>query len=449
MLLIHVPRLTNRLGYTLNVLFHHLLRADFSITTDEGYFADYRGEKMSYGPRKVGDGLYVKSAGLLFSTSIEDQEPRPELRDGEWTLFPTYVKGSDIEFDILAATFYMVSRYEEYLPHREDRHGRFPAEESIACQHGFLEVPVVDRWAILLRDKIKERYPEAYFPERTYRYVQTVDIDAAWCYRNKGLARTVAGMARDLLAARDIEAVRLRLRVLLHKEPDPFDTFDYLLEQNRKAAGVPLLFFVLLADYDRYDKPANYLNPKMRDLVQHIDDLAATGIHLGYGTQDNPPNADKEAGRLEQIVHRSTTRARYHFLRLQLPWSYRILQRAGITDDYTMGYPDAVGFRAGTSEAYPFYDLERDSETELMVHPFCAMDTAMKMHLGLTAAEAETTYRRLIDNVRAVGGVFCSIVHNQNLCERFGWEGWRTVYERTVDYAMPEQATINEKMTDD
>ena len=203
MLLVYVPRLTNRLGYTLNVLLKHLLHTDFSITTDEDYFLRHSDAKFCYGPRRIGDSLHVKSCGLLFGTSIEEQEPRPFQRDGQWMLFPVYGRGLELPFDLLAATFYMVSRYEEYLPHREDEHGRFATPEHLAVQAGFKDEPVVDQWACLLKRLIEERYPDYAFPPRTYRFVQTVDIDAAWRYRHKGVLRTLAGTLRDLVVRRD------------------------------------------------------------------------------------------------------------------------------------------------------------------------------------------------------------------------------------------------------
>ena len=118
-----------------------------------------------------------------------------------------------------------------------------------------------------------------------------------------------------------------------------------------------------------------------------------------------------------------------------MPKSYNTLIHAGLTDDYTMGYADATGFRAGISSPYPFYDLERDIETGLTIHPFCVMDTTLQKYLHLTPEEGVERYRTLVDKVRHVGGTFCCIIHNQNLCERYGWEGWRNVYERMLDIA--------------
>lgn len=437
MLLVYTPRMTNRLGYTLNVLLGHTLRIEYSITTDADYFVQTAGPKLCYGPRRLGDGLFIKSAKLLFSTSIEEQEPRPAQIDGQWILFPVYGNDLDLPFDLLAATFYMVSRYEEYLPHREDGHGRFSASQTLAAQAGFLHLPVVDQWAALLSRSLAERCPDLAIPPRTYRFVQTVDIDAAWGYLHKGFFRTVTGWLRDLLVRRDTTEARRRWRVLMHREQDPFETFDYILELHRQHQGTKLIFFALLADYDNYDKPSSYLNPHTGELLQHLDDYASMGIHPGYNTLEHPHNLDIELRRLENILHRTISKSRYHFLRTKLPVSYRMLMHAAIKDDYSMGFADAIGFRAGISSPYPFYDLERDLETPLIIHPFCVMDTTMQRYLGLSPEEAIEQYTKLIASIREVGGTFCCIVHNQNLSDLGEWSGWRRVYEQMLDIAQP------------
>ena len=318
MLLIHVPKLTNRLGYTLNILFHHVLHTEFSITTDEEYFLASGGARLCYGPRRLGDTLHIKSSKLLFQTSIDEQNPNPFERDGQWMLFPVYGSDQDLPFDPLAATFYMVSRYEEYLPHREDEHGRFATAGHLAVEAGFNDEPVVDQWACMLRTLLMERYPDLAIPERSYRFVQTVDIDAAWCYKHKGFFRTVVGSLRDLIVRHDPAEVGRRFRVLLGREKDPFDTFDYILDQYRQRPGDKLIFFALVADYDQYDKPANYQNPHTRDLLQHLDDYASMGVHPGYGALEEPSKVDIDTRRLENILHRPISKSRYHFLRLHI-----------------------------------------------------------------------------------------------------------------------------------
>ena len=432
MLLIHVPKLTNRLGYTLNVVFNHLLHAEYSITTDAQYYLQYGDAKLSYGQERLDDSLFVKCHPLLFETTIEEQEPRAECVDGQWILFPVYGKKLDFSFDLFAAVFYMVTRYEEYLPHHEDIHGRFMTEERLAYQKGFIDQPVVDQWAQILKKKISEHYPGHEIPRQNYLFEQTIDIDAAWAYLHKGVYRSTMGFIRDLFVRRDFPEAARRFRVLLHREADPFDSFDYILQHSD---GSHPIFFALLADYGAYDKPASYLNRHMRELVQHLDDYARMGIHPGYNTLEFPQQADTEIKRLGSIIHRPIIRSRFHFLRFHLPTSYRVLKRLGISDDYSMGFADTIGFRAGISVPYPFYDLERDHEIELRIHPFCIMDTTLQKYMKLSPEEGLERYKRLIDSIRAVGGTFCCIIHNQNLTELYGWAGWREVYEQMIEYA--------------
>ena len=142
MLLIHVPRLTNRLGYTLNVIFRHILHSDFEITADINVFDKHKGAKLCYGRQPIGDSIFLRSTDILFQTTIVDQSPRCIDYDGLPGLFPVYNQASCVPFDLLASTFYCLSRYEEYLPHFTDEHGRFPATESMAFREGFL-LPIV------------------------------------------------------------------------------------------------------------------------------------------------------------------------------------------------------------------------------------------------------------------------------------------------------------------
>lgn len=436
MLLIYVPKLTNRLGYTINVVMRDLLHTEFSITTDKDTFARHTEAKLCYGPARVGEPSvpYLKSCHLLFETTIEEQECRPFSYNGLPALYPVFGRDVALPFDPLAAIFFMLSRYEEYLPHREDEHGRFIATESMAYRHGFLRTAVVDRWALLVKEIVLRHYPDTVFATRQYRMVETVDIDAAYCYRYKGLFRTVMGMLRDGLHLHETDKVKHRIRVLRGKEQDPYDTFDYIIEQSRKHKNLTLIFFPLLGDYGIYDKPASYNNIHFRELLQHVGDYAKMGIHTSYYCTDEPHKVEVEMGRLADIIHRPIVRNRFHFLRFHLPRDYRNLMRCGIKHDYTMGFAEEPGFRCGTCSVVPFYDLSSDRESELRLHPFVVMDTTFQKYLKLTPDEAVVQMHALIDEVRAVGGTFSCIFHNQNLCDGFGWEGWRRVFEDTLEY---------------
>lgn len=434
MLLIFVPKLTNRIGYTLKVLFRTVLHVDFEITSSMAMFENHAGPRLCYGSQRVCDSVWVKSVDLLLQTNVIEQEPHPFCIGDTAALYPVYGRDLDFEFDILAASFFMLSRYEEYLPHRRDAHHRFTAKESVAYQHGFLHTAVVERWAMMLAEKLADRHPDFVLPMRHFEMVNTIDIDAAYCYKHKGIARTLIGLGKDVAKNHNADDAKRRLRVLLRKEPDPFDTFDYIIDLKVKHRGIPMIFFVLLADYGRYDKNISYHVEEFQQLLKHLGDYAKLGIHSSYSALEDANKLDKEVDRLQKIVNRNIVRNRGHFLRLQLPSSYRSLMRVGIEHDYTMGFADEPGFRAGISTPYPFFNLNTDSEMLLTIHPFAIMEATLKRYKGMKADEAWPVYQQLMDEVYRVKGVFSCIWHNENLSECFGWEGWRKVYERMLDY---------------
>src|SRR5574344_375204 len=168
MLLVYTNRITNRLGYTLNLIFKDILAADYSITTDKDYFLNSQDNKLSYCETKIADELFIASSSLLFETAIETKSLDYFVYDSIDAIFPTYNNDSEFPFDIFAASFYFVSRYEEYLPFRQDEHGRFPANESFLYKHKLLLKPLVNIWANLLKKKLIERYPNIQFKERKF-----------------------------------------------------------------------------------------------------------------------------------------------------------------------------------------------------------------------------------------------------------------------------------------
>ena len=143
-MLILVPKNTNRLQYTLDFVFGTLLGADFKLTTDVASFRDFEGPKMSYGPEPLWDELFLKSTGLLFERDIYEQELKPFDFQDIKAIFPVYNNRSLMPFDVFAAVFYLITRYEEYLPQVRDQYGRFTPESSCLYQMGMLAKPLVD-----------------------------------------------------------------------------------------------------------------------------------------------------------------------------------------------------------------------------------------------------------------------------------------------------------------
>ncbi|MBP3254570.1 MAG: polysaccharide deacetylase family protein [Bacteroidales bacterium] len=441
MLVIYIDRQTNRLGYTINLLFKEILQVEYMVTTSREQFIALSGAKLSYCDSRLFDEIHITNSQFLFETNIYSVEVDYTEQDGIPKLFRNYGDDDSLGFDVFAAVFYMVSRYEEYLPFIRDKHSRFCASDSIAYKKEFFAKPVVNIWAELLKQKIKDKYPEINFKPRQFRFINTVDVDMAYSYKNKGFYRTVGGFLRDLKNG-DFKQCVQRFRVLLNIEKDPYDCFDYLLGFISKYK-LATVFFFLFSMRTKYDKNISPYNNDFQLLIKSLGDYSSIGIHPSYYSTEYPQDMTEQIKLLSEIIHKNIRQSRFHYLRFNLPESYRNLIENGIEEDYSMGYSDHIGFRAGICTPYNFYDLERDCETGMKVYPFAYMDVALKNGLELSSDEAWQKIKDLIDEVKRVNGDFISVWHNESLSGCGQWQGWRDVYEKQAEYVYNKQILKN------
>jgi hypothetical protein len=433
MLLIYTPKITNRVKYTFGLIFRDILGVDYKLTADQVEFKGHTEAKFVYSSQPFSDDLFFSARNLLLETGITDQNiVVQDFRDCK--IFFPVGKASTMPFDPFAASFYLVSRYEEYLPQIRDEYDRFNARESLAFQNGFLERPVVNIWANWIKELIKGKFPGFVFPEKKYQYVSTIDIDNAYAYYEKGVMRTVGGYIKSLFSF-DFEQVSERTRVLLRKQKDPYDTYDFQLD-IQKAYKLKPIYFFLLGDYGVNDKNLSIESKKFQSLIKMIGDYAEVGIHPSYGSNKDPEKLKKEINRLSGVLNREITKSRQHFLKLSFPETYRNLIDLDITDEYSMGFAQHIGFRAGVCNSFNFYDLDAETETKLRVHPFAVMDATLKYYMKVNPKEAINYVKPLIDEVKSVKGTFMSLWHNESLSDRREWYQWQGIYEEIVQLAV-------------
>ncbi len=432
MLLIYTHKITHRNKYTFNLFFKDILGIDFTLTDNVDDFKKSDLPKLSYTLNPIGDEVFFTSRNLLFESGITEQNISLFDYNSSKVFFATG-KASALPFDVFAASFYLVSRYEEYLPHIRDEHDRFDAKDSLAFLNGFLHKPVVNTWALWIKDILKIKYPELIFPQKKYQFTSTIDIDNAYAYREKGFTRSLGGYLKSL-SKFDIKEIKQRTRVLLGLEKDPYDTYEYQLEILKKYKFKSVYFF-LLGDYGVNDKNLPIESKEFQSLIKMLGDYAEVGIHPSYGSNKSKEQLKKEVNRLSKVLHRDVTKSRQHFLKLTLPETYRNLIDLDITDDYTMGFASQVGFRASICTPFNFYDLDMELETKLKIHPFAIMEGTLKYYMNVSPKDAMSKIKPLIDEVKAVDGEFMSLWHNDTLNNQKLWLGWQKVYEEMADYA--------------
>ena len=433
MLLVYTTKKTPRLIFIFDFIFKEILGAEFRITTDKEEFLQSTFPKFNYSEAQFSSEPFIHSANLLFEKGIREQELSFNLWNEIPVLFYSHPR-YEFPFDIFSASFYLVTRYEEYLPHMRDNYDRYIPNASIAIKKNFTGKPVVDIWAYQLRDYMKKYFPELQLTPRKYQFISTIDIDNAYAYSEKGFIRSTGAYLRSL-SKFELEDFSHRLKTQLGLMHDPYDTYAMQLEIQKKY-NLKTIYFFLLGDYDMNDKNVPASSFRFRSLIKYLADYADAGIHPSFASNEKPQKLKKEIARLNKILRRDVKKSRQHFLKLKFPQTYRTLIENDITDDYTMGYARVTGFRAGTCTSFRFYDIDSEEATQLRVHPFAVMDATLKYYLKLSPEESLPHIKQLISEIKKVDGTFISLWHNESLSDYKQWKGWKYIFEEMVKEAV-------------
>jgi hypothetical protein len=405
---------------------------NYEITNNIDNFLNNNDARINYSNQHFEGAVNISPCGLLQETGIAPQVPTI----GNWQGAPTiFSAGGDVPFDVFSAAFFLATRYEEYTDKTRDKHGRYTAQQSFAYKNGFLELPLINIWANLLRLLLNNRY-KLTIPQNPYTFTPTFDIDQAYYYKHKPFAKNIFGLLRQLVNGRSADA-KTRLQTMLGLKQDPNDTFEYQKNLHRQSNTHPIYFFHV-GDVGPYDPSPLYFWPAVSSIIQSLSANNLVGIHPSYHSFNNKDSILAEKLRLENIITKKITHSRQHFLRFNLPQTYNVLLSAGIKNDYSMGYADFAGYRAGISAAYKWFDLEKNTETELTLHPFAVMDVTLKNYMKLSPQAAIAKIKQLNKPVKENGGHFMSLWHNESLGKHEEWEGWKDVYESLLSNCIPE-----------
>ena len=428
MLLVYTHKISPRLNYIFKHICTRVLGVKVSFTTKIEEFIAHDSLKMSYTKQQLGNEFFIKSHDILFEQGLNDIEIN--MHDWGYTKCFFYIGDKfAMPFDIFSAAFYLLSRYEEYLPHVKDEYGRFTATESLAFKKGFLHQPVVDIWAYKFKSALQEQFPKFEFPERQYQIKPIIDIPSAYKYKLKGIIRTCGGIVKDFSRLR-LKSLYTRFTVLLGFKHDPFDTFKYLINRQ-KTTPFKFFFFFLIGDYSTYDKGINPNKKKFVSLIKHVGDYCRVGLKISYFALEDELLLKKEKQKMEDILNTNLKASRQSFSKLNLPETYRNLIALEVQEDYTMGYINHIGFRAGSCTTFLFYDLDYEVQTPLKIIPYHLMDYALLKHKSLL--DKKKVINEIIHEIKQVDGDFVSLFHNYSFNDEKTWTGFKELFNLILE----------------
>ena len=426
MLLLFTKQLTPRISYVFKYICTRVLSIEIGFTNEIEVFLAHKGPKASYGKKPLGNELFFQSHDLLTQQGIESIDVN--VRDWEETkCFFAVSEKSALPFDIFAAAFYLLSRYEEYLPHVKDHLGRFSASESLAYKNGFLASPVVDIWSYKLKSLLQQEFPEIIFPKRNPTLHNLVNAQAAFAFLNKGIFRSFIGFGSDMLTLR-LKQLLLRFKVVLGLRRDPYDSYKWIVNVAKNSA-MKLTVFFLLGEAVTFEESVNTQKGKFKMLIKFVADYKEIGLLVSLAALTNPELLQTEKRTLEGIINRTIESSQNSNLLIRLPEIYRNLVTLEIEKDYTMVYENEPGFRASTCTPFLFYDLDYESITPLIIQPIAC---TTKGFLKESPKDTSLKVQEMLEKVKAVNGTFSVLFSNKDFSADPNNKLWRTLFSETL-----------------
>lgn len=393
--------------------------------------ADWKGKRLAIRPSDFfNDGVFLTRQTLV--ESVKHYLPSRGWIDGMEdvkyipVLFGTSALHEEngtkiLDADLIASTFYLVTRYEELVNPNRDEYGRFPAVESWLMRVGMIQYPIVDEYTDYLRSLLGLEVK----PRKMQKINLTHDVDTIEFYRH--LRGFVGGLCRGQF--KQVFAAQKGLQY------DAAYTFPWLLEQDAKVANARQIYFIKAGASDKsHDYPMYNLKcadaQTLFNLLKSQEQISF-GLHCSYASGVNPGLIADEIGRLQQALGCNILSARYHYLRTTGPDDFQTLNDLGITDDYTMGFAQQAGFRLGTCRPVRWINPRTKQLTNLTLHPLTTMDNSLSDYMKLDAEDSFRYVRDLIDQTAYHRGELNLLWHNSI----FAHQPWqKDLYTRLLNY---------------
>lgn len=401
--------------------------------------------QISYG---VSDGSRVQirqSSGDFFQEHEPLNPDRLIWKDWSGTKIPflfetqdaeilcTSNGGTVINFDVVAASFFFLSGWQEYTCREKDRFGRFPFTQSIQHKTGMVAIPVVNYYFDILKTAIEQtfatRLERKLWPQADFATCISHDIDKCQSgWREGSLAEIRRG---NILAPARLLSNRLFSN-------DAWFNFSDIIALE-KSLGIPATFYFLsrkgkhggVANAD-YDIATSELHQVLKEVQTAGSEVA---LHASYGTHLDRARFLEDRDRLAE----PSVGSRFHFLAYDTAQTPLLLEQAGVLYDSTLGFSEHYGFRNGYCFPFRLYDIANDRPTLVLEIPLNLMDTSLHHHwyMNLTPEEVVPAVRKLVGEIKKFGGCFTLLWHNTHF-SRYKYRGWRQVFVDIVKLAQGE-----------
>lgn len=431
MICIYTDKYTSRLKYIVDHIFKRILRQSVNIINRlEDLPTNSTTPTIIYSEtQKVKGAFHIIPNGLLFKKGIRQYDIQMITWEGEKAFFST--TGGDIPFDIFSAAFYLLSRYEEYLPIDEnfDEKGCFKSEKSLAYKEGFLEKPLIDVWALKLEDKIKSLYSSyTSSSDRRFKFLPIISVNTPYRYRTYSILGNILRLGKKVLE-KDWSELKKQLRVLLRIDQDPYCNVDKLVEIHNRNSLRPL-FALRISNIKWYKRPIYFAYSTYKKVLYRNYQIAlcASGRAVLSGSQLKCEQKLLSKVFKTRVVLSVSCRSEFSVSNF-----YKNLSNAMIKEDFSMSYPDRIGFRTSTCTPFRVYNLDNEEYYRIEVHSVSLTDWAAKK-MKLSRNDFIKSTLEMLNLVKELNGELVMAYHNDTFVDSSEWKGWASAYEYTARY---------------
>ncbi len=397
------------------------------------YVLDFLLEGYTYCLRQDQTDFPIESLVIDYGMGMSNAQvkiPRMDFswwRDGERDIVFFRKKVEQIKsfghFDLFGYAFYLLSRCDEHFTEYFDEWGRFQSGGCIQKQWGEVERAYLDEWRTHLISLLGLE------DKRIAQHELTIDIDSPFAFKYKSFLFHMGGLVNDVLRGR-WDWVKSRVQVMLGHS-DPYDTYATLNAMSQEH-HINLRYFVLCAERSALDRGMSVHQEKgWKHLMSR---LAAQewGWHPSFAGHANKLKHRAELERLQQRSSVKIQSVRFHYLKENLFQMSPRLLSWGIVENYSMGFAETVGYRAGTSRSFHWYDWQSDAVSELKLVPFWGMDVTLKKYLRLTPQEALEKVAQASQYASDIHADWRMIWHNESVNDWSEWKGWGVVLKKFI-----------------
>lgn len=311
-----------------------------------------------------------------------------------------------IGLDVFASTFFMLTRWEEFLMGREDE-GNCKEELLFTLFHGIHVRPIVNEYSDfllgLLPNNIKLR-------NREYSVVLSHDVDGI-------LTPTWWRIVKDIVLQTRYGEPKNKILNLTWKEkikykiafPHAFCQFKMYMDLAEKY-GIEEWFYLKVCSKGEEEDTYWYNDKRTINVVKRLQKKINQNIILGFHPSQNVFNEkkqwDRELERVCNLLGEIPVIGRNHHLIYNgdmLRWWEKMSEQTVHISNCV--YHNYNGFRSGVCVPYHCFDISTRKTMNLMEHPNQIMDTVIRYD-GKKKSEDEiwSDIKKIISQVKKYRG---------------------------------------------